>query len=207
MTASPPAAIRLRKSFEGDGKPKGYKKTARFLDEATGETLYRCDVFGHVARRRTEFVDGAGRPAFAMTPNRIVMPTVWRLTDADGRPAGALVQKIFARGFWAGLDPGGGERFRAVDPQKLSDKIAMQVLGGAVTRYALVAGDTPIGSVREERREAVAAGGVTGFLKGLVTPIDPLLRLEPAAAAVDPRLFCAFMLLLYEITVPLDRTT
>jgi hypothetical protein len=37
--------------------------------------------------------------------------------------------------------------------------------------------------------------------------IDPLLRLEPAAAAVDPRLFCGFMLLLYEITVPLDRST
>jgi hypothetical protein len=209
MTSStaPPAAIRLRESFEGDGKPKGYKKTARFVDEATGETLYRCDIVGHVARCRIGFVDGADRPAFAMTPNRIVMPTEWRITDADGRPAGALVQKIFARGFWAGFDAGGTEHFRAVDPQKLGDKVAMQVLGGAVSRYALVAGDRHIGSVQEERHKAAAEGGVKGFLKGFVAATDPLLRLEPAAAAVVPRLFCGFMLLLYEITVPLDRST
>jgi hypothetical protein len=207
MLHTPPAAIRLRRSFERDGKPKGYKQTARFVDEATGATLYQCDIVGHVARSRTDFVDGAGAPAFSLKPNRIVMPTEWRLTGADGAPAGALAQKIFARGFWAGLDPGGEERFRVVDPQKLGDKIAMQVLGGAVSRYALVAGDTYIGSVQEEKREPVADGGAKGFLKGLLAPIDPLLRLEPAAAAVDPRLLCCLLLLLYEITVPLDRST
>ena len=44
-----------------------------------------------------------------------------------------------------------------------------------------------------------------------MTGSDPLLRLEPAAISslggIDTRLFCGFMLLLYEITVPLDRST
>jgi hypothetical protein len=204
---TPLPAIRLRRSFERDGKPKGYKKTARFLDEETGNTLYACDIVGHVARSRTDFLDGSGQPAFSLKPNRVVMPTEWRLTGAASAPAGAMVPQIFACCFWAGLDPGGRERFRVVDPQKLGDKIVLQVLGGAVSRYALMAGDTRIGSVQEERREPVADGGAKGFLNGLLAPIDPLLRLEPAAAAVDPRLLCCLLLLLYEITVPLDRST
>ena len=83
----------------------------------------------------------------------------------------------------------------------------MQVLGGAVSRYVLVSGDTLIGSVQEEKREKVEEGGVKGFFKTLLTGSDPLLRLEPAAAQIDTRLFCCFMLLLYEITVTLDRST
>lgn len=123
MTAadSPPAAIRLSRSFERERKPKGYKKTARFVDEASGDTLYSCDIVGRVARARVEFVDGARQPAFSLKPNRIVLPTVWRLTGPDGRPAGALVQKIFGRGFWAGLDAAGAERFRVVDPRSRAD--------------------------------------------------------------------------------------
>lgn len=48
----PPVAIRLRRSFEREGQPKGYRKTARFVDEASGGTLYTCDIVGHVARSR-----------------------------------------------------------------------------------------------------------------------------------------------------------
>jgi len=206
-SASPPRTIRMRRSFAGEGKPKGYKKTQTFLDEESGRTIYSCDIVGHAASRRVTFSDAAGQPAFAIKPTRVLMPMTWRLTDPSGALFGTLNQKVFARGFWAGLDPQGRERFRAVDPQKLSDKIAMQVLGGAVSRYVLMSGDTPVGSIQEEKREEVAERGVKGFVKTLLTGSDPLLRLAPAAAEADTRLFCGFMLLLYEITVPLDRAT
>ena len=45
--------------MEREGKPKGYKKTARFVDEASGGTLYACDIVGHAARSRV------ARPFFA----------------------------------------------------------------------------------------------------------------------------------------------
>lgn len=205
--ASPHRIIRMRQSFEGEGKPRGYKKTQAFLDEDSGGTLYSCDIVGHVASRRATFCDAAGQPAFSIKPTRVLMPMCWRLTAESGELLGTLNQKVFARGFWAGLDAAGRERFRAVDPQKLSDKIAMQALGGAVSRYVLMSGDTPVGSIQEEKREQVEEGGVKGFFKTLMTGSDPLLRLEPAAAESDTRLFCGFMLLLYEITVPLDRST
>lgn len=208
---APVQAIRMRRSFERDGKPRGYKKTARFLDEATGGTLYGCDIVGHAARSRVEVFDGAGAPAFALKPTRVIMPMTWRLTASGtgqaGTPIGALKQKIFARGFWASHDAAGVERFRVVDPQSLTDKVAMQLLGGAVSHYALASGGALVGSVQEEKREQVAEGGIKGFLKTLATGSDPLLRLEPAGAGIDPRLLCCLLLLLYEITVPLDRAT
>ncbi len=204
-------AIRMRTAFEPEGKPKGYKKSVRFLDEATGRALYGCDIVGHVASRRVEVFDGAGASAFAVKPTRVIMPMTWRLTDGtaghEGEPLGVLKQKIFARGFWAGLDTAGVERFRAIDPQSTTDKIAMQALGGAVSRYALVSGGDLVGSVQEEKREKASDGGIKGFFKTLVTASDPLLRLEPAGTRIDRRLLCCLLLLLYEITVPLDRAT
>ena len=68
----------------------------------------------------------------------------------------------------------------------------------------------PLGQTRVFM-ETVEEGGMKGFFKTLMTGSDPLLRLEPAAArsngGIDLRLLCAFMLLLFEITVPLDRST
>ena len=206
-SAASPTIIRMRQSHDGEGKPKGYKKTQTFLDEESGRTIYGCDIVGHVASRRVTFCDTGGAPAFSIKPTRVLMPMTWRLTETGGALFGTLNQKVFARGFWAGLDASGRERFRAIDPQKLSDKIAMQALGGAVSRYVLMSGETPIGAIQEEKREQVEEGGVKGLFKTLLTNSDPLLRLEPAAAETDTRLFCGFMLLLYEITVPLDRST
>jgi hypothetical protein len=53
IAADTPAQIfRMRESFEGKSKPKGYKKTRRFLDEARDRTIYACDIVGHVVRSR-----------------------------------------------------------------------------------------------------------------------------------------------------------
>jgi len=204
---TPPRIIRMGESFEGECKLKGYKKTRRFLDEATERTIYTCDIVGHVTRGRVTFCDEACAAAFSLKPTRVVKPMTWRAMAEEDEPVGSLDQKVFARGFWAGHDPSDRELFRAVDPQKLKHKIAMQALGGAVSRYLLMNGDTPIGSVQEEKREQTEEGGVKGFFKTLMTGSDPLLRLGPAAAEIDTRLFCCLMLLLYEITVPLDRST
>ena len=186
--------------------PKGYRKSVRFLDEETKEALFVGDIIGHVAKSNVEIFDYNGRLAFSMKPNRIFVPTRWTLRTGDGAVVGTLVQKIFRRGFWVGLDAAGLERFRAIDPQSRRDQLAMQALGGAVSRNALVAGETLIGSVQEEKREKVKKKGIFGFLKRLVVSSDPVLRLELAAVDVDPRLFCGFLLVLYEITVPLDRS-
>ena len=53
--------IRVRQSFEGDGKPKGYKKSVRFLDESTDQPIYTSDIVGHFARSRVTFLDEDGR--------------------------------------------------------------------------------------------------------------------------------------------------
>ncbi len=53
MTSPETQVIRMRQSFEGQGK--NTKKTGRFLDEATDQPIYTCDIVGHVARSRVTF--------------------------------------------------------------------------------------------------------------------------------------------------------
>ena len=53
MTSPETQVIRMRQSFEGEGK--NTKKTRRFLDESTDQPIYTCDIVGHVARSRVTF--------------------------------------------------------------------------------------------------------------------------------------------------------
>jgi hypothetical protein len=61
MTSPENQAIRLRQSFEGDGK--NTKTSVRFLDEATDQPINTCDIVGHVARSRVRFLDVEEPPA------------------------------------------------------------------------------------------------------------------------------------------------
>jgi hypothetical protein len=61
MTSPETQVIRMRQSFEGEGK--NTKKTRRFLDESTDQPIYTCDIVGHVARSRVTFLDLEEPPA------------------------------------------------------------------------------------------------------------------------------------------------
>ena len=169
--------------------------------------LYRGDVIGHAASHEVTFHGPDGAAAFSIAPHRKIMPMRWPVTAADGSEIGVLDQKIVAKGFWAGLAPDGSELFRVIDPQSNANKFAMQALGGAVSRYGFTSGDTAIGFVTEEKREKIEATGVRGFFKSFGAKRDPVLRIESGVALPDLRLVAMTMFLLYEITVPLDRST
>ena len=204
-------ALRLISDTEPEGKPKGYRRTVRICTEGaepdpnSRQTLYTGDVNGHAASHTVVFRGPDGKPAFVIGPNRKILPSRWPLTRAEGGEIGALSQKVFGKGAWAGVDPKDAELFRVVDPQSLPRKIAMQALNGAATRYAIVSGDTVLGTISEEKRSKTEGRGVIGFLKTLVTTSDPVLRLEPGADLPDIRLLAMAVFLLFEITVPLDK--
>ncbi|MEM7222300.1 MAG: hypothetical protein AAF495_04935 [Pseudomonadota bacterium] len=206
-------AIRLQRDSDYKGKPKGYRRTIRVCredaleDGSDRQLLFEGDVIGHAASHQVSFRDPNGASAFSIAPHRKIMPMRWPVTVADGTAIGVLDQKIVAKGFWAVLDGAGNELFRVIDPQSLTDKIAMQALGGAVSRYVFMAGERVLGAVTEEKREKIKARGLRGFFKTLVTTSDPVLRLESARALPDLRLLAMTVFLLYEITVPLDRST
>lgn len=204
-------ALRLMRDSEPEGKPKGYRHTVRICTEGAEtdpearEILFTGDMVGHAAAHTVVFRGPDGKPAFVVGPNRKILPNRWSLTRAEGGEVGAISQKMLGKGAWAGVDPNDEELFRVVDPQSLPKKIAMQALNGAATRYAIVAGDTVLGTISEEKRHKTEGRGVMRFLKKLVTTSDPVLRLEPGIDQPDMRLLAMAVFLLFEITVPLDK--
>lgn len=204
-------ALRLMRATEPDGKPKGYRHTVRICTEGvtpdpeSRQTLLTGDVIGHAASHTVVFRGPEGKPDFVIGPNRKILPNRWPLTRAEGGEIGAISQKLIGKGAWAGMDSADTELFRVVDPQSLPRKIAMQALNGAATRYAIVSGDTVLGTISEEKRGRSEGRGVMGFLKKLVATSDPVLRLEPGIDLPDMRLLAMAVFLLFEITVPLDK--
>ncbi len=204
-------ALRLMRDTEPDGKPKGYRHTVRICTEGaepdaeSRQTLFIGDMIGHAASHTVVFRGPNGKPDFVIGPNRKILPNRWSLTRAEGGEIGALSQKLLGKGAWAGVDAKDAELFRVVDPQSLPRKIAMQALNGAATRYAIMSGDTVLGTISEEKRRRTEGRGVMGFLKKLVATSDPVLRLEPGIDLPDMRLLAMAVFLLFEITVPLDK--
>ena len=205
--------LRLQRDHDYEGKPKGYRRTIHVCKEGpelganTRQVLFSGDVIGHAASHEVSFYQPDGTPAFSIKPHRKIMPMQWPIVASDGSALGVLDQKVVAKGFWAGLDPAGSELFRVIDPQSRKDQIAMQIFGGAVSKYAFVRGEELLGSVSEEPREEIEASGIRGFFKRFRTQSDPVLRFQPGITLPDLRLLALTVFLLYEITVPLDRST
>jgi hypothetical protein len=198
-------ALRLRKHRESQGKPSKYSHTYRITPEDTDETLFSCDVIGHVSVREVVFVHGNHEPRFSMQPNRRIMPTYWPVTDAMGREIGQVKQHLFKGGHWSGLDSSGEEVFRIVSAESVGDRVGKAILGGVTAKYCMVNSGTLLARMAEEPRSKPTRGGVRGFLQAFFSTSDWVVRFEDDVSDRDLRLILPAMVLLIDVTVALDR--
>jgi hypothetical protein len=198
-------ALRLIKLSEYQGKPKKYSHTYRIAPEDSEETLFSCDVLGHVSLQEVIFLDRNQEPRFAMRPNRKIMPTYWPVTDATGREIGQVKQHVFKGGHWSGLDSSGEEIFSIVNADSLGDRLGQAVLGGVTEKYCMVNRGAVLAKMAQEPRSKPNRGGVRGFLQAFFTLSDWVVRFEGDATDLDLRLVLPAMILLVDVTVALDR--
>lgn len=197
-----PAAYRIQKLFQREGKPKGYRYTLDLLDEPTRLVLASCDVAGPPANSPLVITDEQRRP-WTMAPNRKVMPTRWIVTDPaeriaiqfDQKLAGKLINPV-QRVALALLDGEGNETGRVIDPRT---SIPDRLLGTGPDDWILTEGSQPVARLARLPR-GPRQPGIIGFLKGLLIPADPgIVSLGPSHA-LSPPVALGMMIVFNEVT-------
>jgi len=181
---------------------KRYKQTYRFSREAG--LLFELDVVGDVMSHLIEARGPDGAPAWSSKRNRAILPTLWRLKDAEGRVVGALRQRLFRRGIWRAETPDGAEIFTLRDPRK--GFTYMFDLPGAPDRpdFAVMRGDVEIGALTRVASEQAPKGrGPLKALARLFHTRDWVLAIPDEKNAPDDRLAALAILLAQEVTIRL----
>lgn len=190
-----------RERLTEKAKTKRYKSTYRFFD---GDALlFELDVIGDVMSDLLEARGPDGAPAWSTRRNRAIMPTLWRLKDADGREVGALRQRLFRRGIWRAETPTGEEIFTLRDPRQGFTYVLD--LPGAPDRpeFAVMRGEREIGALARVAREGQPAGrGPLKALARLFQTRDWVMKVGDGDAP-DPRLAALAILLVQDITIRL----
>lgn len=179
-----------------------YKLTYRFTDQ-TGP-LFELDVVGNVMSDLVEARGPDGAPAWSTRRNRAILPTVWRLKDAEGCEIGALRQRLFRRGIWRAEAPDGAEIFTLRDPRKGFTYVFD--LPGAPDRpdFAVMRDGREIGALTRVASEQAPKGrGPLKALARLFHTRDWAMAVPDGADAPDPRLAALAILLAQEITIRL----
>lgn len=178
---------------------KKYKSTYRF--SAGAAPLFELDVLGNVMSDLVEAREPNGAPAWSTKRNRAIMPTLWRLKDAQGREVGALRQRIMRRGIWRAETPDGAEIFTLRDPRKGFTYVFDLPLAPDAPDFVVLRGEREIGALARVARDgSTRGGGPLKRLKRLFVERDWVMQVDEGEAP-DPRLAGLAILLVQEITI------
>lgn len=170
------SVYRICNHYRKDDQPRGYLHTLEISDERSGQVLASCDVTGRPAQSSLTITDAEDR-AWAMRPNRKIMPSRWIITDPEEAVAMQLDQKTLKKlanplyqTALSLLDGAGEELYRLVDARtSIPDRIMAPGLGD----WVILQGDRPVATLVGLPPREWPSPGLLGKLRSWLSTADP----------------------------------
>ncbi len=171
--------LRIRDRYDSTGRAKGYERTYEIFDEQMQRVTARCDLVGKAALKPQEIVTQEGQ-CWRLVPNRKIMPSLWLLSDSQGRLQWQFRHKMWGKminplhkTLLSILDGAGEEQMNLVDLHRARLPV---VLGLEWGKYALVKGDQPLATLTTlPRKDPPKGKGLMSAIRGFLNSSDTAL--------------------------------